>query len=96
MAQAFGEKEAARPPEKSERILPAIRREEREQHSPIEILSRSAAHMRITSETARVGTERAVAKADLDMRVARNVSALRLEGSTPLASRFLMMLEKLG
>jgi hypothetical protein len=93
MVQAFGEREAVKPPEK---VLPAIRREEREHYAPIETLGRCATHLRIESEQTKAGNARAVAKADLSMRVARNVSELRLEGSTPLGSRFLNMLEKLG
>ncbi|MCI0503867.1 hypothetical protein L0Y65_04095 [Candidatus Micrarchaeota archaeon] len=93
MAETFREREA---PKAQERVLPAIRREEREQHTPIDVLGRSAVHMRTPAQLTRPGAERAVARADFDMRVARNVSELRLEGSTPLPERFLKMLEGLG
>ena len=93
MAEIFREREAPKP---QERALPSIRREEREHHTAIDVLGRSAAHMRTPVELTRPGGERAVARADFDMRVARNVSDLRLEGSTPMSSRFLKMLEGLG
>jgi hypothetical protein len=92
MAERFREREAEKPPE---RLLPSIRREERQLHSPIDVMGRSAIHLRIPAETTRPGNGRAVARADLDMRIARNVSELRLEGSTPLHARFLRMLESL-
>jgi hypothetical protein len=93
MAETFREKEAVKPPE---RVMPTIRRDEREQHTPIDVLGRSALHMRTPAELTRPGGERALARADLDMRLARNVSLLRMEGSTPLPERFLKMLEGLG
>lgn len=92
MAERFREREAVKPPE---RLLPSIRREERQLHSPIDAMGRSAIHLRIPAETTRPGQGGAVARADLDMRIARNVSELRLEGSTPLHARFLRMLESL-
>lgn len=90
MAEAFREKERVRAPE---RTLPTIQREQRELHSPLEALGRGAAHLRIPAESTRRGGPRAVAKSDLDMTIARNVSALRLDGSTPLHSRFMRLIE---
>ncbi len=92
MAERFREREAERP---RERLLPSIRREERQLHSPIDMMGRCAAHLRIPAELTRQGSARAVSRADQDMRIARNVSDLRLEGSTPLHARFLRMLESL-
>ena len=89
-------KEAERPAEAVQRReMPAISREQREFHTSLDTLGRSAVHMRIPNESTRQGGARAVSKADLDMRVARNVSALRLEGSTPVHERLLRMLESL-
>ncbi len=81
-------------PKALEARLPTIRREE-ELHSPIDALGRCAAHLRIPAEQTRAGEGMAVARAGLDMRVARNVSDLRLEGSTPLPERFRRMLDSL-
>jgi hypothetical protein len=92
MAETFREREAPKP---AQNLLPSIRREERELHGPIDALGRGALHIRIPAQITRPGNERAVARADLDMRVARNVSELRLEGSTPLHARFLRMLESI-
>lgn len=92
MAETFREKEAQRP---AERLMPTIRREERELHSPIDAMGRAARNIRIPNEETRGGDERAVARADFDMRIARNVSELRLEGSTPLHARLLRILEGL-
>jgi hypothetical protein len=92
MAETFREREAPKP---AQTLLPSIRREERELHGPIDALGRGALHIRIPAQITRPGTERAVARADLDMRIARNVSELRLEGSTPLHARFLRMLESI-
>jgi len=90
MAETFREKEAQRP---AERLLPAIRREEGELHSALDSIGRSARHLRIPNESTRPGQEKAIARADFDMRVARNVSELRLEGSAPLHERLLRMLQ---
>ncbi len=90
MAETFREREAPKPAQK---MLPSIRREERELHGPLDALGRGALHLRIPAQLTRPGDERAVSRADLDMRIARNVSELRLEGSTPLHARFLRMLE---
>jgi hypothetical protein len=92
MAEAFREKERARGPE---RVLPSIQREQRDFHSPLDVIGRSAAHLRIPAESTRRGNERAIARSDLDMRIARNVSALRLEGSAPLPARFMRLLESM-
>lgn len=75
--------------------LPTIRREERELHGPLDALGRSAIHLRIPAQVTRPGNERAISRADLDMRIARNISSLRLEGSTPLYARFLRLLESI-
>ncbi|MFN7991688.1 MAG: hypothetical protein U0R44_06030 [Candidatus Micrarchaeia archaeon] len=91
MVETFKEKAREQPVET--RQLPAIQREQREFHSPLDSLGRIARNLRIPSEQTRPGSERAVARSDQDMRIARNVSALRLEGSTPLHARFLRMLE---
>ncbi|MFH0884174.1 MAG: hypothetical protein V1861_00505 [Candidatus Micrarchaeota archaeon] len=92
MVESFREREA---PKIAPQHLPSIRREERELHGPLDALGRGALHLRIPAQITRPGTERAVARADLDMRVARNVSELRFEGSTPLDARFLRMLESI-
>jgi len=92
MAETFREREAPKPAQK---MLPSIRREERELHGPLDALGRGALHIRIPAQITRPGDERAVSRADLDMRIARNVSELRLEGSTPLHARFLRMLESI-
>ncbi|HSB47590.1 MAG TPA: hypothetical protein VLD37_06260 [Candidatus Bilamarchaeum sp.] len=92
MAEAFRERERAKPPE---RVLPSIAREQREVHGPLDVIGRSAAHLRIPAESTRPGGAKAVAKSDLDMRIARNVSTLRLEGSEPLHSRFMRLLDSL-
>ena len=92
MAETFREREAPKPAQK---MLPSIRREERELHGPLDALGRGALHIRIPAQITRPGDERAVSRADLDMRIARNVSELRFEGSTPLHARFLRMLESI-
>lgn len=81
MAEKLKEKEAPK-----ERLLPAVSRAE-EFHSPIDSLGRSASHIRLRSESARAGGATAIARADLDMRIARNVSELRLE-AFPWGERF--------
>lgn len=96
MAETFREREteAQRPIQKPvQSHLPTIRREERELHGPLDALGRGALHIRIPAQVTRPGNERAISRADLDMRIARNVSSLRLEGSTPLYARFLRLLE---
>jgi len=75
--------------------LPTIRRGERELHSPIDSMGRGAVHFRTPAELTRPGAERALARADFDMRVARNVSELRLAGSTPLPERFRRILDSI-
>ena len=90
MAGTFLKREEKKP---AESLLPSIRREGRELHSPIDAIGRSAAHMRIPAEQTRSGNGKAVARADFDMRVARNVSVLRMDGSTPLPERFIRMLD---
>jgi hypothetical protein len=93
MVETFREREA---PKRAVVTLPAIRREERELYPPIDALGRGATHIRIPHELTRPGNAKAVSRADLDMRIARNVSELRFEGSTPLPERFLRLLEGLG
>ncbi len=93
MAETFKEREAPKPPET--RLAPTIQREQRETHGPLDTLSRSARNMRIPAEQTRPGGPNAVAKTDMDVQVARNVSALRLEGSSPLPARFQRMLESM-
>jgi hypothetical protein len=88
MAEVLREKERA-----PERVLPTIQREQREFHSPLDTIGRGATHLRTPIESTRRGNARAVAKSDLDMQIAKNVSALRLEGSTPLHARFVRLLE---
>lgn len=92
MAEILRERAPVRPVESR---LPSIRREERELHSPIDALGRSAVHLRTPHEAVRQGGATAIARASLDMRVARNVSDLRLEGSTPMGERFLRLLQSL-
>jgi hypothetical protein len=94
MAETFREREAPKPAQ-AQKLLPSIRREEHELHGPIDSLGRVAVNLRIPAESTRPGNERAVARADIDMFVARNVSELRFEGSTPLHARFLRMLESI-
>ena len=89
MAEIFREREQAKP---QERLLPSIQREQREFHSPLDSLSRVSIHLRIPAETTRRGSS-GIQKTDLDMRIARNSHALRMEGSTPLHERFLRMIE---
>ncbi len=91
MAETFKEKEA---PKAAERLLPTIKREQAEVYAPLDTLARCAGHLRLASESARLGNSKAVIKADTDMRIARNVSALRLEGSTPVAERFLRLFDR--
>ena len=67
------------------RELPVIRREI---HSPIDALSRSAAHMRFRPES----TYRTPTQADFASMVLRNLSMIAPEGSTPLSTKFLRML----
>jgi hypothetical protein len=90
MAEVFREK-----PRAPERVLPIIQREERELHSALDTIGRSAAHLRIPVESTRSGNSRAIARSDLDMRIARSVSSLRLEGSTPLHARFMRLIESM-
>ncbi len=94
MVETFKEKAREQPVE-SRQQLPAIQREQREFHSPLDTLGRTSRHMRIPHEQTRPGGETAVARTDLDMRVARNVSDLRLEGSTPVHARILRVLESM-
>jgi hypothetical protein len=77
------------------RQLPTIQRDGMEFHTPIDTLSRSATHLRTPAENTRQGGSRAMARSDFDMRVARNVSEMRLEGSTPLHERFLRLLSSI-
>ncbi len=92
MTETFRERVA---PKQAETQLPTIRREERELHGVLDSLGRAARHVRTPAESTRTGGAKAMARADLDMRVARNVSELRLDGSTPLHSRFLRLLESI-
>lgn len=78
-----------------QKIVPTIRREQREIHSPLDTLGRSSENLRIPAEQTRPGGPRAIAKSDRDMVVAKNVSELRLEGSSPIQERFLRLLESL-
>jgi len=89
MAGMFKEKETPK-----ERLLPSVSRAE-EFHGPIDSLGRSASHIRLTGESTHAGGA-AVIKADRDMAIARNVSALKLEGSTPVRERFKQLLNALG
>lgn len=93
MAETFRQRETAKPPET--RLVPTIRRERRELHGPLDTLSRGAVNLRIPSEQTRPGGAKAVARSDMDMRIVRNVSGLRLEGSTPLHARFQRLIESI-
>ncbi|NYZ74102.1 hypothetical protein H0O00_03090 [Candidatus Micrarchaeota archaeon] len=91
MAETFKEKEVPK-----ERVLPSVSRARGEEfHSPIDTIGRSASHIRLTSESARLGGARAVIRADQDMAIAKNVSDLKLEGSTSLSERLQNMLASL-
>jgi len=90
MAGMFKEKETPK-----ERLLPSVSRAE-EFCSPIDTLAIGAVHSRLRSESTYVGSARAAAKADSNMAIARNVSALKLEGSTPVRERFRQLLNALG
>jgi hypothetical protein len=90
MAQTFKEKEAV-----VRSLLPSMSKTMGEElHGSIDTLATSAANSRLTGEYAALGPK-AVARADLNMRIARNVSDLRLEGSTPVRERFTGMLTAL-
>jgi hypothetical protein len=91
MAEAFREKERL---VSSERTLPLIQKEQN-LHSPLDSLGRSAVHLRTPAESTRIGGPKAISKTDLDMRITRNVSSLRLEGSTPLHERLIKLLESM-
>ena len=93
MAETFKEREVVKPPEA--RLAPAIQREQRELHGPLDTLSRSAAGIRIPAEQTRPGGPKSVARTDLDMRIARNVSELRLEGSSPVPARLQKLIENM-
>lgn len=93
MAETFKEREISKPPET--RVVPTIQREQREVHGPLDTLSRCATSIRAPNEQTRPGGPKAVARTDLDMRVARNVSELRLEGSSPVHARFQKLLESM-
>jgi hypothetical protein len=92
MAETFKERETVKP---IERQAPAIQREQREIHGPLDTLSRTARAMRIPNEQTRPGGPKAVARTDMDMRVARNVSELRLDGSISVPARFQKLLESM-
>ena len=72
-------------------VLPRLERD-LQLHNPIEVLGRSSTHLRLYAES----TQRDAARADFNTTVVRNVDALRLEGSTPLPSRFRRMLDAIG
>jgi len=94
MGDTLREKEAEKTAEKR---LPQIKRATEEIHTPIDSLGRCADHMRTPSENTRLGDANAPLKAsalsDFDLFIAKNVSGLRLEGSTSLHERFLKMLD---
>ncbi len=90
MAETFREREMQRRPQAQ---LPAIRREEREPHTVLDALGRSADHLRTPAEMTRPGGAEAVYRAGMRMRIARNVSDMRLEGSTPISERFMRLLD---
>ena len=93
MAEVLREREVTRPPE--QRTLPTIQRESRDLHTPLDSLGRISQNLRIPYEQTRAGEERAIAHADFDMRLARNISDLKLTHSTPLDGRFLRLLESM-
>ena len=94
MGDTLREREAEKTAEKH---LPQIKRATDGIHTPIDSLGRCADHMRTPSENTRLGGSEAPMKAsaqsDFDLFIAKNVSGLRLEGSTSLHERFLKMLE---
>jgi hypothetical protein len=75
--------------ERKKAVMPAIRREQPELHSPIDMLSRVATNLRIPSE----GTYSNMGEAGLMSRIAANVQSFMQEGSVPLHTRFARMLE---
>ena len=87
MARTLKEREAEKPPIEVpiRRALPRIMRE---MHSPVATLSRSAAHMRLNTES----TYGSPTQADFACMVLRNLSTIAPEGSTPLPTKFLRML----
>ena len=86
MAEKYAEKTA---PKQEERLLPAIRREEADLHTSLDILARTAGHRNTHSES----TYSDVKAADLGMRVARNAQPYVSEGTTPLRERFARLLD---
>ncbi len=96
MAEIF-KKESLKDEAPKERLLPSVSRARGEElHSPIDTLGRTASHIRLTSESTLSGGARAMARADSNMAIAKNVSDLRLEGSAPVRERFRQLLNALG
>jgi hypothetical protein len=93
MAETFRQRETAKPPET--RLAPTIQKEQRELHGPLDVLARGAENLRVPYEQTRQGGPKAVARSDMDMTVARNVSGLRLDGSAPLHARFQRLIESI-
>lgn len=87
-----GETFKERPPEERAAPVRVPLPVAREMHTPIDVLSRSVAHLRTHSEA----TYRDTGEADFRLSVAKNIQELRLEGSAPLSSRFARLLDALS
>lgn len=74
------------------RVLPTIRRQEPELHTPLYAMVRAADNMHLQTEA----NYTSVAAADRGMQTARNVQELRLDASRPLSERFAGLLQALG
>jgi len=76
--------------ERKKTLMPSIRREQPELHSPIDALSRGAEHIRVIP-----GTHHDVQQAERILRIRANVEQFLREGTTPLHTRFARLLESL-
>ncbi|MEW6748197.1 MAG: hypothetical protein AB1295_00610 [Candidatus Micrarchaeota archaeon] len=91
MTETFAEKEARG--KKAPGMLPSISRVQAD-HTPLSSMALASRHMRIQTEQTRMGSK-AVSAADIDMRIANNLSRLRTD-SADISKRFLQMLERAG
>ncbi len=93
MAQTFVETEAVSKERAavSKKELPKIERSQAELHSPLDSMARAATHFRMPSETVHASA----GEADLHLRILSNVQEHLPEGSAPLTTRFVRMLNTL-
>lgn len=91
MTETFAEKQARE--KKAPSMLPKISKVQAD-HTPLASMAVASRNMRIQPEQTRMGTN-AVPAADMDMRVAGNLSKLRTDPAD-ISRRFLQMLEKAG